>query len=253
MTAFFNLTGKTALVTGASRGIGHAIALGLARAGANVIVHYVGNREKAEATAVAIRELGVQAAVVCGDLSVAGAARRIYEDGVAALGAPDIVVLNASVQIRKPWAQITAEEFDQQVNANFRASLELMQLAIPAMAARHWGRVLAIGSIQEARPHRDMAVYAATKSAQESMVRNIAAQVAAQGITVNNLAPGVIATDRNTEALANAEYRQQILNKIPMRVEGMADDCTGAAVLLCSDAGRYITGITLFVDGGMHL
>jgi len=162
-------------------------------------------------------------------------------------------VLNASVQIRKPWAEIAAEEFDRQVRTNFQSSLELMQLAIPRMTQRRWGRVLTVGSVQEVRPHPDMAVYAATKSAQTNLVRNIASQVAANGVTVNNLSPGVIATDRNAEALADPEYRQKILHRIPMHQEGLAEDCVGAAILLCSDAGRYITGTTLFVDGGLHL
>ncbi len=249
----FNLSGKTALVTGASRGIGHAIAIGLAQTGANVIVHYVGNRDKAIATADAIEKIGVKSATVQGDLSAPGAAKQIYQDATASLGAPDILVLNASVQIRKSWQQITPDEFDQQINANLHASLELMQLAAPAMTDRKWGRILTIGSVQEFKPHPDMAVYAASKCAQESLVRNIAVQVAQAGITVNNLSPGVIATDRNADALANSEYRQKVLSKIPVHFEGIAEDCVGAALLLCSDAGRYITGTTLLVDGGMHL
>lgn len=253
LNQIFGISGKTALVTGASRGIGQAIALGLAQAGANVAVHYVGNREKAADTAETIRGLGVKSTTICGDLSHAGAPQKIYRDCAETLGAPDILVLNASVQLRKPWNQITPEVFDQQMHTNVRASLELMQLVMPRMIEKKWGRVLTIGSVQEAKPHPEMAVYAASKSAQESMVRNIAAQVAQYGVTVNNLAPGVIATDRNTEVLSNESYRQKVLNRIPMHRCGESTDCVGAALLFCSDAGRYITGASLLVDGGLHL
>jgi glucose 1-dehydrogenase len=180
-------------------------------------------------------------------------ARQTFDKAVAALGRVDILVLNASVQIPTPWRQITREQFDQQVAVNLRASMELMQLATPPMIERKWGRILTIGSVQEALPHPDMLVYAATKSAQESIARNLARQVAPYGVTVNNLAPGVILTDRNTGRLSNPEYREQVLKLIPTCTFGEPVDCAGAAVLLCSDAGRYINGANLFIDGGMQL
>jgi NAD(P)-dependent dehydrogenase (short-subunit alcohol dehydrogenase family) len=131
--------------------------------------------------------------------------------------------------------------------------MELMQLAAPAMRERKWGRILTIGSVQEALPHPDMLVYAASKSAQESMTRNLARQLGGCGITVNNLAPGVILTDRNISRLGDEAYRQRVLDLIPTRTFGQPEDCAAAAVLLCSDAGRYINGANLFVDGGMQL
>lgn len=128
-----------------------------------------------------------------------------------------------------------------------------MQLCAPAMAQRRWGRILTVGSVQEARPHPQMLVYAATKSAQESLSRNLARQLGGQGITVNNLAPGVIQTDRNVSRLADSEYRQKVLDSIPARRFGEPEDCAAAAVLICSDAGRYINGANVFIDGGMQL
>jgi NAD(P)-dependent dehydrogenase (short-subunit alcohol dehydrogenase family) len=133
------------------------------------------------------------------------------------------------------------------------ATLRLIQLCEPAMTARRWGRILTIGSVQQSRPHPDMAIYAASKSAQLNLVPNLARQLAPFGVTINNLAPGVISTDRNADALADAVYAAQVRAKIPAGRFGDPGDCTGAALLLCSEAGRYITGQDLYVDGGMAL
>ncbi|MEI8244298.1 MAG: SDR family oxidoreductase, partial [Lentisphaerota bacterium] len=116
---------------------------------------------------------------------------------------------------------------------------------------RKWGRVLSIGSVQQKKPHRDMLIYAATKAAQTNMVQNLAVQVAPFGVTVNNLAPGVIVTDRNSVQMSDQTICETVLKKIPAGFIGQSEDCVGAAVLLCSDAGRYITGQDFYVDGGM--
>ncbi len=121
------------------------------------------------------------------------------------------------------------------------------------MAGRGFGRLIAIGSIQQVREHPEMLVYAASKAALESMVRNIARQVAGQGVTCNVLAPGAIATARNREALADAAYRNALLARIPAGRLGTPEDCAEVALFLTSNAARYVTGTTLFVDGGMHL
>lgn len=113
--------------------------------------------------------------------------------------------------------------------------------------------MLMIGSVQQSVPHPEMALYAASKAALENLTHNLAKQLAPSGITVNTLAPGVIDTDRNKQALGDNNYLQQVLAKIPARRVGQPEDCVGAALLLCSDAGAYITGQNLFVDGGMSL
>lgn len=249
----FRLAGRRALVTGSSRGIGRSIALALAEAGADVAVHYTGEAAKAGETAAEAARHGVKTVVVQAELSDAAAVERLHAEVVARLGAPDILVLNASVQFRTPWREITAAVAQQQLAVNVVASLRLIQLCEPAMAARRWGRIVTIGSVQQRRPHPDMAVYAASKCAQLSLVETLARQLAPAGITVNNLAPGVIATDRNADALADAAYAARVREKIPARRFGEAGDCAGAALLLCSEAGSYITGQDLYVDGGMAL
>jgi glucose 1-dehydrogenase len=246
----YDLSGRVALVTGASRGIGRAIALGLGRCGASVAVHCAGDTAKAREVADAIKSRGC---VVQADLKNGDAPRRIIEDTTTALGPIDILVLNASVQYRRPWHEINRDEFDEQIAVNLRSSLELMQLAAPGMVERGWGRILTIGSVQQRRPHPQMLPYGASKAAFEHLARNFAKQLAPHGVTVNNLAPGVIDTDRNAAALADPDARHRIAQAIPMHRIGAPEDCVGAALLMCSNAGGYITGVDLYVDGGMQL
>lgn len=240
------LNGKKALVTGSSRGIGRAIALGLAQDGYEIFVHYAGNVEKAREVQAIITENGGRAHLVQGDLCAPASAEAI----LAQTGPVDVLALNASVQIRRPWAQISLEECMRQLQCNFISSLEMIQLFAPAMQAKGWGRIVTIGSVQERKPHPDMLVYSAAKAAQTNMVQSLSLQLAADGVTVNNVAPGVIYTDRNVEALSDPEYAKKVTASIPVGFYGEAEDCAGMVRLLCSDAGRYITGQSIFVDGG---
>ncbi len=241
----FNLKDKTALVTGSTQGIGKEIARCLAGYGAKVFIHGSSDIEKCRCVANEIGGAGVAVA----DLSDNDCSCSLYEQ----TGDIDILVLNASVQYRTPWNKIGSEEFDKQIKVNLKSNYEIIQKYVPYMQMRKWGRILTIGSVQQYKPHKDMAIYAATKAALMNIVLNLAKQLAADGITVNNLSPGVISTPRNEKALSDPEYKIKVLSGIPLGYEGQAADCAGAALLLCSDAGRYITGIDLTVDGGMHL
>ncbi|MGZ0657255.1 SDR family NAD(P)-dependent oxidoreductase [Coraliomargarita sp. W4R53] len=249
----YSLKGKTVLVTGSSRGIGRAILLGLAEQGANVVVHGIRIGDAGNEALEAAKELGVKATFIAGDLSAEDGGRRFAESVLSQVGVIDAVVLNASVQIKKDWLQITKEDADLQLRTNFQASLEILQVLVPPMKAKGWGRVLTVGSVQQVKPHPQMLVYAASKCAQMSLVDSLARDLAPAGITVNNLAPGVILTDRNTEALADQDYAELVKTKIPAAFFGEAQDCVGLAQLLCSDAGRYITGQNIYADGGMGL
>lgn len=250
MNNLFDLTGKKALVTGSSRGIGKAIALALASQGADVGIHYVGNAGQARETAAEVERLGRRSFCVQGDLGAADCAEVIWRAVAHEFTAVDILVLNASIQYRKPWREITAADFNEQMNVNMRSSLLLIQKAVPAMEQKGWGRIVTIGSTQEIKPHPDMLVYSCSKAAQTLMARSLAMQLARNGITVNNLAPGAIRTDRNVEALSDEAYCRKVVDSIPVGYIGETEDCVGAAILLCSDAGRYITGENLIVDGG---
>lgn len=246
----FDLTGKTALVTGSSRGIGRAVALCLAEAGADVVVHCTGRPEKAQEVVDAIRAMGRKAWFIQKNLMDEDCAEYIFERLEQPL---DILVLNASIQYRKHWEDITAQDFAEQMNVNLRASMLLIQKAVPHMREQHWGRIVTVGSVQEAKPHPDMLVYSASKAGQRMMAQSLAGQLAKDGITVNNMAPGVIATDRNVEALSDPAYAKQVSDSIPCGFYGEPQDCAGAVLLLCSEEGRYITGQSLYVDGGKCL
>jgi glucose 1-dehydrogenase len=249
----FDLTGKTILITGSSRGIGKALALKLAEYGADIIIHCANAKEKANEVAQGIRTLGRSAFVVSADLASNTGAREIFEEVKKTGRKVDILILNASIQIVKEWETVTREDFDKQIAVNLRSSLELIQLFVPRMVEQGWGRIITVGSAQQAKPHPRMIVYSATKTALETMVRTLAKQLGKDHITVNNIAPGAIFTDRNVAALSDQEYLKQVISNIPVGYIGEAEDCAGAALLLCSEAGRYINGINLYVDGGTHL
>lgn len=253
MKDLFNLNGRTALVTGSSQGIGKEIAIGLAENGANVIIHYRTEDELAEQVVKDIRRYNVKAWPVKADLSLPGSPDEIFEKSMRVSGPVDILVLNASVQIRRKWEEITVEEFELQMNVNLRSNLLLIQKFILFMKQQKWGKILTIGSVQQIRPHRDMLVYSASKAAMVNMVVSLAVQLAPFGINVNNLAPGIIETNRNKDVLNDPEYFEKAKSRIPLGYIAKPGDCAGLAVLLCSDAGKYITGEDIFVDGGMKI
>lgn len=240
---------KRALVTGSSRGIGRAIAISLAKDGYEIIIHCAGNVAKAEETKSIIEKDGGNAIVLRADLCNAENVKNLIKE----MGMIDVLVLNASLQIRRPWMEISLEECYEQLNCNFVASMMLIQAVVPHMKEQKWGRIVTIGSVQEAKPHPDMLVYSASKAAQTNMVQSLSLQLAAEGITVNNVAPGVIYTDRNEEALSDKEYAKKVTESIPVGFYGTPEDCSGIVRLLCSDEGRYITGQSIFVDGGKSI
>lgn len=251
--AAFDLTGRTALVTGARRGIGRAIALALAAQGARVAIHHAGTADEQRDAEAVVAEAGDRATAFAADFARPDAARALAQAVTEALGAPDILVLNASIEIVQDFRDVDAASFDRQIAINLQAPFVLLQALLPAMQQRGWGRVLAIGSIQQLRSSPRMMVYAATKSAQLNWVRSLARQVGRSGVTVNNLAPGAIETARNVDQFADPAARAAFEARVPAGRLGQPDDLVGAALLLCSDAGRYINGADLLVDGGLQL
>ena len=249
----FDLKGRTALVTGARREIGRAIALALASAGARLAIHHAGTaEEKSDADSVVreIEQAGGAAKAFGQDFTLDDSGHALAK-AVTAWSPVDILVLNASIELPEPYQNITRDRFDKQIAVNLRSPMELLQGLVPAMAARGWGRVVTIGSVQQVRPHPQMMVYAGTKAAQLNWAWNLARQFGGQGVTVNNLAPGAIQTARNRVQLATEG--EALKQRIPAGRLGTPDDLSGAALLLCSDAGSYINGVNLYVDGGRSI
>jgi len=245
----FDLTGRKALITGSSRGIGRGIAIALAEAGAEVIVHASREGGKLDETVAEIVKAGGKARGIAADLGDSAQVKRL----AAEAGEPDILILNASIQSYQVIDNFTTEEFDRQYTVNMRSSFELISLCLPAMKRRNWGRLIAIGSVNQYKPAARLAIYSSTKSALSNLMNNCAREYSKYGITANDIAPGVIVTDRNSEVLKDEEFSAKIMSLIPAARFGNTDDCAGLALLLCSEAGSYITGADIPVAGGMQL
>ncbi|MEP7206578.1 MAG: SDR family oxidoreductase [Casimicrobiaceae bacterium] len=259
--ARFSMNGRRALVTGGSLSIGRAIVLAFADAGAEVAIQYapsadvaLGNERGAQSLASVLADRGVRHALIEADFALAGEGTRTVEAAAAALGGVDVLVVCASVQQRESFAAISVAERERQTRINFHASVELLQAAIPGMQARGWGRILTIGSINQTRPDPELAIYAALKSAQHNLAINLAGQLAPHGVTVNNLSPGLVATARNQwRRVDTGEWHAIQARANPMHRAGTPEEMAGAALLLCSEAGSFVTGADLQITGGGHL
>jgi NAD(P)-dependent dehydrogenase (short-subunit alcohol dehydrogenase family) len=257
----FSMKGRRALVTGGSVSLGREIVLAFADAGADVAIHYAkaadaafGLPDAASSAVTEVEQRGGKAVAIEADFAVPGEGRRCVRDAVAALGGIDVLVVCASVQRRTAFTALAAEEIEWQLQINYKASIELMQEALPGMKERRWGRVLTIGSINQTRPEPDLTIYASLKSAQHNLAINLAAAYAEYGVTVNNLSPGLIVTERNRWRRQDAWQWQRIQQgSSPMRRAGEVAELAGAALLLCSQAGSFITGADLQATGGRHL
>lgn len=255
------MRGRRALVTGGSVSIGRAIALAFADAGADVAIHHCaaadvafGKPDAARKTAEEVAASGVRAFVVEADFVRPGEAKRTVAVASDALGGLDVLVVCASIQYRVPFDDVTTEQIERQTRINFDATIELLRAALPPMKATGWGRVLTIGSINQTRPESVLSIYAALKSAQHNLAINLAKQYAPFGVTINNVSPGLIATERNKWRREDADAWAAIeRDSSPMARAGTPDEMAGAALLLCSDAGSFITGADLQATGGRHL
>ena len=241
----FDLSGKTALVTGATQGIGFEIARLLAERGAKVFINGASSEEKCRTASGKIpNSIPVRA-----DLTKKEEREGLFEK----TGGVDILVLNASIQYKHSWDGFTEEEYDIQMNCNIKSSYFMIKKYVPYMKENGWGRIVTIGSVNQYNNHPELSLYGVTKAAQKKLCENIAPLIAPFGITVNNVVPGAIDTPRNKKALSDAEFNKKIVESIPAGYVGKPGDVAPAVLLLCSDEGRYITGSEIIVDGGMHL
>ena len=257
----FSMRGRRALVTGGSVSIGRAIVLAFADAGAEIAIQYapaadasMGIADGANELASTLADQGVRHVLIPADFAIQGEGARTFVTAEAALGTIDVLVLCASIQQRTAFVDVSEEERERQIRVNFHATVELLQAAVPGMKRRGWGRILTIGSINQTRPEPTLAVYAALKSAQYSLALNLARQLASTGVTVNNLSPGLVATARNRWRREDeSAWRDIQFAANPMHRAAVPEEIAGAALLLCSEAGSFTTGIDLQVTGGGHL
>ncbi len=245
----FRLDGRRALVTGSTQGIGLALARAFVHAGASVCLHGLGGGLELERERQALSKIGPKVGFCAADLARTDDVRLLLESVESLLGGVDILVLNAAVQVEKRLEHQSDAEIEWQLDVNLRSAFQLLRALLEPMKARGWGRVLSIGSIQEFKGSSSMPVYGATKAAQVNWVSSLARRYARHGVTINSLAPGVVDTPRNDAMLR--DHFDKVQGLVPMKRVGQPEDLIGPALLLCSDAGHYITGISLPVDGGM--
>jgi NAD(P)-dependent dehydrogenase (short-subunit alcohol dehydrogenase family) len=256
-----DFTGRRVLITGGSRGIAGAIARAFADSGAQIALNYcreadarAGFPDAAERMAAAFRTSGVTTVEIEGDLTRRGTAAAVADRAVAELGGIDIVILSASMQIHKDFLDQTEADIALQIQINLVSNIQLLQRLLPPMRSAGWGRIISIGSVQEVSPSAEMPIYALTKAAQENLVRNLAVQNARFGITVNNIAPGLVQTDRNAFRRKDpAVWEALAASANPMGRAGQPDDIAGAALYLASDAASFVTGCTIEATGGSHI
>lgn len=244
-----DLTGRNALVTGGSRGIGRAVCLELARRGANVAVNYAGNAQAAEETAAACRELGVQAFAVQADVSGSAAAGAMVKAVIERFGRLDILVNNAGITRDKLALQMKNEDLDAVLDTNLKGAFYCMRAAYRPMMKQRYGRIVNLSSVVGLRGNPGQANYAASKAGLIGMSKSIAKELASRNVTVNLVAPGFIGTDM-TAVLPEAA-REALLKSIPMARLGQPEDVARAVAFFAAEDAGYITGQVLCVDGGM--
>jgi gluconate 5-dehydrogenase len=248
----FDLTDKVALVTGAWRGLGFAIAKGLAHAGATVVLN---GRRPAELAAAAkvLTEAGLHAATAVFDVTDAAAIKRAIDGIEASYGHLDIVVNNAGIQRRKPIVEFPKQDWDDVIATNLTAPFLVSQAALPAMIARRSGKIINIASLMSDLGRPTVVPYTAAKGGVRQLTRGMAVELAPHNIQVNAIAPGYFATEMNRALLDNAEFDAWVKKRTPAGRWGQPDEIAGLAVFLASAAADYVTGQMITIDGGMSV
>ena len=247
------LANKIALVTGGSRGIGAAIARELASAGARVAVNFVHNAQAAEEVCCNIKKQNGSAFAVQADVTSVDAVNGMFDQVEAEYGPVDILVNNAGIETRQSVLTFDEATYNRIMDTNLKGAFFCAQRALAKMKERRWGRVINISSVHEVRPTGFCAVYSMSKGGLTMMTRELAKEFSQYGITINNVSPGAIRTDMNREVLADPEYEAKVIDRIPAREIGIPEDVSQAITFLVSDAARYITGTSIFIDGGLSI
>ena len=255
------LKNQKAVVTGASSGIGEACALALGAAGAAVVVNYASNAAEAARVVKTIRDSGSEAFAFAADVSREDQVQAMFAKAVEAFGTVDILVNNAGLQRDSAFAEMTLEQWNKVIGVNLtgqflcarEAVREFVRRGVVANVSRAAGKIICISSVHEVIPWAMHVNYAASKGGIMQLMKSLAQEVAPQKIRVNSIAPGAIKTAINRDAWSTPEAEAKLLKLIPYGRVGEAEDIARVAVWLASDASDYVTGTTIFVDGGMTL
>ncbi|CDM62903.1 MULTISPECIES: SDR family oxidoreductase [Rhizobium] len=246
----FDLSGRRALVTGSSQGIGLALASGLAQHGASVVLNGR-DRAKLEATARALRDTGYDVAVGVFDVTDASAVKRGVDEIEAAIGPIDILINNAGMQFRTPLEDFPAEHWEQLLKTNVSSVFYVGQAVARHMIKRGAGKIINIASVQSELARPGIAPYTATKGAVKNLTRGMCADWAKYGIQINAIAPGYFKTPLNQALVDNAEFSSWLEKRTPAARWGDVDELIGAAVFLSGKGSSFVNGHTLYVDGGI--
>jgi 3-oxoacyl-[acyl-carrier protein] reductase len=247
----FDLKGKSALVTGGSRGIGRAIALALAQQGANVAVNYATNEAAAKETVAAIEQCGVKAIAIQGDVADAEAAKRLIDETTSAFDGLQILVNNAGLTQDDLILRMSEEAWDRVLAVDLRGAYLCTKAALRPMIRQRWGRVINIASVAGLVGNPGQSNYAAAKAGLIGFTKSVAKEVASRNVTVNAIAPGLVQTAM-TEGLTEGQ-QQAVVQLVPLGRWGTPEEIAPAAVFLASEEAGYITGSVLTVDGGLAM
>ncbi|SFB16843.1 gluconate 5-dehydrogenase [Rhizobium sp. NFR07] len=246
----FSLEGRSALVTGSSRGLGKAIAQGLGEAGAALVINGV-DPQRCEATAAELRSLGFKATALAFDVtdeaSVVAAIEKLDADGIEV----DILVNNAGIQLRKPMIELTSAEWHKVIDTNLTSAFLVAREVAKRMLPRGRGKIVNIGSLMSGLARPSIAPYTAAKGGIKLLTQSMTAEWAPHGIQTNAIGPGYMLTDMNQALIDNKEFNDWVIGRTPARRWGDAKDLVGAAVFLSSSASDYVSGQIIYVDGGM--
>ena len=246
------LQGKVAIVTGAATGIGKAIAMGMAKEGASVVIDYVGDPKLANEAAQGMQNAGGKAIAMEADISNPEQVNTLVQQSLKALGRLDIFVNNAGLEYKHPFTEYPFELWQKVIAVDLTGPFLCAQAAAKAMIAQgSGGRIINISSIHEDLPMPTNAPYCAAKGGLRMLMRTIAVELAPHKITVNNIAPGAIYTPIDADVEADQKFEQALMAEIPLGRWGKPEEVADLAIFLASDSAGYCTGSTFFIDGGM--
>lgn len=241
-----------ALVTGSAQGIGRAIAVRLAQEGAKIVVEDRQDADAAEQTLAQVRAAGSDGCVIAGNVGSVHDARGVVDAAVAKLGRIDVLVNNAGVERNAPFLEVCEADYDLVLDVNLKGAFFMTQAVVRHLRDSHrGGRIVNISSVHEELPFPHFTSYCASKGGMKMMMRNLAIELAPLGITVNNVAPGAVGTAINNKLLHDPAELDALLANIPLKRLGKVEDVANAVLFLASDEASYVTGTTVYVDGGL--